>query len=73
MPKVLNLTDIEMFDRLKEQKRNCYHKNRDEYNLISKKGYYKRQLLLHPEKAATIQAKIDQLSAEIERIKSVKR
>ena len=34
----------------KRDKRKCYHKHRDLYNLISKRAYYTKCLKLYPDK-----------------------
>ena len=46
MPKILNRTEEEKHAVEKEQKRKCYYKHKELYNLISLRSYYANRLKL---------------------------
>lgn len=57
----------------KRDKRKCYHKHRDLYNLISKRAYYTKCLKLYPDKLEYYQQRINEANEEIERIKATEK
>ena len=57
----------------KRDKRKCYHKHRDLYNLISKRAYYTKCLKSCPDKLEYYQQRINEANEEIERIKATEK
>ena len=44
------ITQEEREEADKRDKRKCYHKHKEYYNLLSKRAYYNKCLSLHPDK-----------------------
>ena len=64
------MTQEEKTEADRRDKRKCYHKHKELYNLISKRAYYNKCLKLYPDKIEYYQRLINESNTEIERIKS---
>lgn len=63
-------TNEEKIDADRRDKRKCYNKHKELYNLISKRAYYNKCLKLYPDKIEYYLRLINESNTEIERIKS---
>ena len=64
------MTNEEKIDADRKDKRKCYNKHKELYNLISKRAYYNKCLKLYPDKIEYYQQRINEANEEIERIKA---
>ena len=80
MPKIIIRTEEEKREAEKEQKRKCYRKHKELYNLISLRSYYANRLKLvrvsdnpSEEKENQIIGKLREINEKINRLREEKK